>query len=79
MVVLFCGGLLLSPVYVNAQEDDGGRILRKGTCWLDGTPNCRKKKNGSECDQRKHCSAKAYITAIGGVLGAIAAADRLVE
>ena len=74
LMMFFLGALTLAPLSVQAGDGDGERVLRKGHCWLDGTPNCRKKKNGIECDLEKHCSLKAYL---GIVVAAITVADKL--
>ena len=67
----------LSPIPSQAYEVDGDRELRKGNCWLDGNPNCRKKREGTECEERNHCSAQSYLTAAGTLLGVIVAVDGL--
>ena len=71
---------LLAPNPVYGFQDGGDsneKKLRKGSCWLDGTPNCRKKKEGNECSPRNHCSAQSYITAIAGVVAIGSAIDKL--
>lgn len=56
--------------------DSNEKKLRKGSCWLDGTPNCRKKKGDApECEVRKHCSAKAYLTPVATIVGIVVALD----
>ncbi|PIQ47809.1 MAG: hypothetical protein COW03_12750 [Cytophagales bacterium CG12_big_fil_rev_8_21_14_0_65_40_12] len=71
---------LALPNLSYAQEaNDGERTLKAGHCWLDGKPNCRKKKEGNECSPRNHCSAQSYITAIAGVLAIGTAADALTK
>lgn len=62
MVVLFCGGLLLSPVYANAQEDDGEKTWRKGHCFLKPSEDiCRRKKKGDKCDGPDYCDTLTYL------------------
>lgn len=57
---------MIIPPTINAQEaEDGDRVLRKGHCWLDNEPNCRKKRGDDPtCEgEQKHCSGLAYLKA----------------
>tara|TARA_Y100000588_G_C13401749_1_gene563548 strand:- start:131 stop:394 length:264 start_codon:yes stop_codon:yes gene_type:complete len=67
---------ITSPVHAQDGSDSEKR-LRKGTCWLDGSETCRKKKSGENCENTKRCSLKAYLEATAKIVALIAAVDAL--
>jgi hypothetical protein len=55
LIVLFCGGLMLTPILASA-EGDGDRILRIKRCaWNEYTAVCRKSTTGPLCHQEVRC------------------------
>jgi hypothetical protein len=67
---------MIIPLSTSAQEGGSGdRVLRSGHCWLDGKPNCRKKREGTECTERHHCSAEAYVKVAGIIAGVLIKKD----
>lgn len=76
MALLFTTSPIIAQT--NGDDGDGGdKKLRKGTCWVDATPTCRKKKSGTVCDTVKRCSLKAYLDAAAKVVAIVAAVAAL--
>jgi hypothetical protein len=69
LVILFCGGLMLSPNLARAEGDgDGDRTWRKGHCFLDKNEEiCRRKKEGDTCPGANYCDGSTYLDAAAKV------------
>jgi hypothetical protein len=71
LVILFCGGLMLSPNLARA-EGDGDRTWRKGHCFLDKKEEiCRKKKEGDTCSGPNYCDGSTYLGTAVSIAGII--------
>lgn len=63
--------MILPPNQASA-EGDKDKMFREGTCWLDGSKTCRKKRKGEPCSEGsapKGCSAEAYLDTVSKGLG----------
>ncbi|MFT4734968.1 MAG: hypothetical protein ACJAXX_000792 [Roseivirga sp.] len=67
LVILFCGGLMLSPNLASA-EGSGKRDFKIGHCFLDKNEEiCRRMKEGTNClEQKKNwCDGSTYLETAG--------------
>lgn len=74
IVITLCLGLAVPSFSV---EDGSEKTLRQGTCFCDGTTNCRNKKEGVACPSRDACSALACVDLVVKVLNGASSIDQL--